>query len=418
MILPRLFKQPMDIKTLAKEFPILNKPIHGHRLAYLDNAATTQKPQCVIDALNHYYTHMNANIHRSVHYLSAEATQAYEQARQTVQKFLNAKTAKECIFVKSATEAINLVATCFSPFLKPNDEILISEMEHHSNIVPWQMLCARLGTVLKIIPLNTQGELALNTLEDLLTPETKLLALTQVSNVLGTVNPIKDIISLAHRHQIPVLIDGAQSAPHLKIDVQDLDCDFFTFSSHKTYGPTGVGVLYGKAHWLNKMPPYQGGGDMISKVSFTETIYNEIPSKFEAGTPSIASVIGFSTALEYLMSLDWQNIVEHEQHLLALCTQQLSTIPGLRIIGTALNKIGVLSFTMQGIHPHDIGTIVDQSGVAIRSGHHCAMPTMAFFGVPSTARVSFGLYNTEEDVVQLTEALKNVQRIFKKSHKG
>lgn len=401
----------MDIK-LKQAFPILNKPVHGHRLAYLDNAATTQKPQCVIDVLNHYYTHINANIHRSVHYLGEQSTQAYEQTRHTVQKFLNAREAKECIFVKSTTEAINLVATCFGSFIEAGDEILISEMEHHSNIVPWQMLCARQGATLKVIPMNAQGELKLETLNTLLNSKTKLLAITHVSNALGTVNPIQEIIHLAHAHQVPVLVDGAQSAPHLKIDVQALDCDFFTFSSHKTYGPTGVGVLYGKAYWLNRMPPYQGGGDMISKVSFTETLYNEIPYKFEAGTPAIASVIGFGAALEYLMQLNFQNIIQHEQNLLALATEQLSKLPGIQIIGTATNKIGVISFIMDGIHPHDIGTIVDQSGVAIRSGHHCAMPTMAFFDVPSTARISFGLYNSEEDIHQLIVALDKVKKIF------
>jgi len=405
----------MDIKILHKlqqDFPILQQPIHGHRLAYLDNAATTQKPHCVIEALNHHYTHTNANIHRSVHALGEQSTQAYEGARRTVQRFINAQDPKECIFVKSTTEAINLVATSFGSFLKEGDEILISAMEHHSNIVPWQMACARQGAKLTVIPMNNSGELDLKTLPTLLTSKTKLLAITHVSNALGTLNPIKEIIALAHAHQVPVLVDGAQSAPHLKIDVQDLDCDFFTFSSHKTYGPTGVGVLYGKTHWLNAMPPYQGGGDMIAKVSFTETLYNELPYKFEAGTPPIAAVIGLGKALEYLMSLDFQAIIRHEHHLLTLAIEQLSEIPGLKIIGTAKNKISVISFTLENIHPHDIGTIVDQSGVAIRSGHHCAMPVMNFFGVPSTARISFGLYNTIEDIEQLIHALHKVTTLF------
>ena len=405
----------MAIKNLAQSFPILKQSIHGHRLAYLDNAATTQKPQCVIDVLTRYYTHTNANIHRSVHYLGEQATEGYEKARETVQRFLNAKTSKECIFVKSTTEAINLVATCFSDFIKEGDEILISAMEHHSNIVPWQMLCERRGAYLKVIPMNASGELELDTLHTFVTPKTKLLAITHVSNALGTLNPIKEIISLAHAHQIPVFVDGAQSAPHLKIDVQALDCDFFTFSSHKTYGPTGVGVLYGKEKWLNALPPYQGGGDMISKVSFTKTLYKELPYKFEAGTPAISSVIGLGAALEYLMTLDFQAIVEHEQYLLTVATEQLLTIPGIRIIGTAKHKIGVISFTMDSIHPHDIGTIIDQKGVAIRSGHHCAMPTMDFFGVPSTARLSFGLYNTVEDIEQLMQALEMVSHMFRKA---
>ncbi len=403
----------MDINKLRSEFPTLQQTINGFPLAYLDNAATTQKPSCVIEALTKHYQQHNANIHRSVHTLGEQSTQAYEQTRRTVQKFINAKDSKECIFVKSTTEAINLVATSFGSFLKPGDEILISEMEHHSNIVPWQMVCARQGAKLCVIPMNDSGELELNTLTNLLSSKTKLLALTHISNTLGTLNPIKEVIALAHTHQIPVFIDGAQSAPHLKIDVQDLDCDFFTFSSHKTYGPTGAGVLFGKAHWLEKMPPYQGGGDMIAKVSFAETLYNELPYKFEAGTPPIAAVIGMGRALEYLMSLDFQAIMQHEDQLLRCATEQLCEIPGLKIIGRPQHKIAVISFTLDNIHPHDIGTIVDQSGVAIRSGHHCAMPVMTFFGIPSTARLSIGLYNTIEDVNQLITALKKAKAMFK-----
>ncbi len=404
----------MNTKMIKSDFPILKKLIHGHPLAYLDNAATTQKPQCVIDTISEYYTDMNANVHRGVHHLSAIATDAYENARVIVQKFINAKHAKECVFVRSTTEAVNLVATSFGQaFIQPGDEILISAMEHHSNIVPWQMLCQTKGAHLKVIPMNEQGELKLETLEKLFSQKTKLLAITHVSNALGTVNPLAEIIQKAHAHHISVFVDGAQSAPHLKIDVQALDCDFFTFSSHKTYGPMGVGVLYGKADLLEAMPPYQGGGDMILQVTFEKSTYNEIPFKFEAGTPAIAEVIALGRALEYLNQLGWDYITQHENLLLKSATEKLSAFPGLNIIGTAKEKIGVISFTLDGIHPHDIGSIVDKSGVAIRTGHHCAMPIMDFFKIPATARASFGLYNTEDDIDQLIMALYEVRRIFK-----
>ncbi|HXH54854.1 MAG TPA: cysteine desulfurase, partial [Gammaproteobacteria bacterium] len=381
---------------------------------YLDNAATTQKPQCVLDTLNQYYSEMNANIHRGVHQLSTIATQAFESARTSVQKFINAKQAKECIFVRGATEAINLVAASFGgKFVNSGDEILVSAMEHHSNIVPWQMLCQAKGAHLKVIPMNERGELKLETLEQLLSKKTKLLAITHASNALGTLNPLKEIIQSAHAHHIPVLVDGAQSAPHLKIDVQALDCDFFTFSSHKTYGPTGVGVLYGKAHLLEAMPPYQGGGDMILQVSFEKSTYNEIPFKFEAGTPAIAEAIALGSALEYLERLGWDFITKHEKTLLGDATEKLSSFPGLKIIGTAKEKVGVISFTLDGVHPHDIGSILDQFGIAIRAGHHCAMPIMDFFNVPATARVSFGIYNTLDDIDKLIMGLHEVRRIFK-----
>lgn len=403
-----------NIKNVRADFPILKKIIHGHPLAYLDNTATTQKPQCVIDALNQYYTEKNANIHRGVHHLSTVATESYENSRITVQNFINAKHAKECIFVRSATEAINLVASSFgNRFLEKDDEILISALEHHSNIVPWQMICQTKGAHLKVIPMNTQGELKLETLEQLLTKKTKLLAITHASNALGTLNPLAEIIQKAHAQGIPVLVDGAQSAPHLKIDVQALDCDFFTFSGHKIYGPTGVGVLYGKAHLLEAMPPYQGGGEMILQVSFEKSTYNEIPFKFEAGTPAIAEVIALGTALQYLNNLGWDFITGHEKTLLQYATEKLSAVPGLKIIGTAKEKVGVISFTMEGVHPHDIGSIVDQSGVAIRTGHHCAMPIMDFFNIPATARASFGIYNTIDDIDQLITGLQEVRRIFK-----
>jgi cysteine desulfurase/selenocysteine lyase len=398
---------------IRSDFPILKKTIHGHPLVYLDNAATTQKPQCVLDSLNQYYSEMNANIHRGVHQLSTIATEAYENARALVQKFINAKHAKECIFVRGTTEAINLVATSFGgKHVKKDDEILISALEHHSNIVPWQMLCQAKGAHLKVIPMNEQGELKLEMLEQLFSKKTKLLAITHASNALGTLNPLAEIIKRAHAHHIPVLVDGAQSAPHLKIDVQALDCDFYTFSSHKTYGPTGVGILYGKADLLEAMPPYQGGGEMILQVSFEKSTYNEIPFKFEAGTPAIAEVIAFGSALEYLENVGWDYITAHEKTLLHYATEKLGSFPGLQILGTAKEKVGVISFTLDGVHPHDIGSIVDQWGVAIRTGHHCAMPIMDFFNVPATARASFGLYNTCDDIDQLIVGLHEVRRIF------
>ncbi|HEV2524282.1 MAG TPA: cysteine desulfurase [Gammaproteobacteria bacterium] len=400
--------------NIRTDFPILQKTIHGHPLVYLDNAATTQKPQCVLDSLNQYYSGMNANIHRGVHQLSTIATQAFENARASVQKFINAKHAKECIFVRGATEAINLVATSFGgKFVNSGDEILISAMEHHSNIVPWQMLCQAKGAHLKVIPMNERGELKLETIEKLFNKKTKLLAITHASNALGTLNPLAEIIQSAHAHHIPVLVDGAQSAPHLKIDVLALDCDFFTFSSHKTYGPTGVGVLYGKTHLLEAMPPYQGGGEMILEVSFEKSTYSEIPFKFEAGTPAIGEVIAFGSALEYLERLGWDFITKHEKTLLQDATEKLSSFPGLKIIGTAKEKVGVISFTLDGVHPHDIGSILDQFGIAIRTGHHCAMPIMDFFNVPATARASFGIYNTIDDIDKLIMGLHEVRKIFR-----
>jgi len=406
--------QSMDTASIRQQFPILHRTIRGKRLAYLDSAATTQKPQVVLNSLQQYYSQINANVHRGIHFLSEQASQAYAESRTTVQKFLNAKEARECIFVRGTTEAINLIARCFGEaFVGPNDEILISEMEHHSNIVPWQMLAKRNGAKLKFIPLNPNGDLDLSNLEELLSERTKILAITHVSNAIGTLNPIKMIIDLAHTKGIPVLVDGAQAAPHLKIDVQALDCDFYTFSSHKTYGPTGVGVLYGKAHWLEKLPPYQGGGDMILKVTMQESEYNQLPHKFEAGTPSIAAVIALGTALNFLMNLDREAIRQHEENLLQLTEKMLSNFPGIQIIGSPKQRLALLSFTMKGIHPHDIASIVDQEGVALRAGHHCAMPLMDFFAVNGSSRVSFGLYNNEEDIAQLAHALQQVQTLFK-----
>jgi len=412
----------MNIEAIRNQFPILHQTIRGKRLAYLDSAATTQKPIAVLESLQQYYSEKNANIHRGIHYLSETATQAYENTRIQVQQFLNAKEAKECIFVRGTTEAINLIAYCFGEAcVGPDDEILISEMEHHSNIVPWQMMAKRKRAKLKFIPLNKQGDLDLSTLDELLSPRTKLLAITHISNAIGTLNPIKMIIDRAHAKDIPVLIDGAQAAPHFKIDVQALDCDFYTFSGHKIYGPTGIGVLYGKAHWLEKLPPYQGGGNMILKVSMHETQYNQLPDKFEAGTPNIAAVIALGSALDFLMNLDRDAIHQHEQKLLHLTQEMLSNFPGIQILGTPKERLALLSFTMAGIHSHDIASIVDQAGVALRAGHHCAMPLMDFFGVNATNRVSLGLYNNEEDIEQLARALEQVQSLFKgriKEQKG
>jgi len=405
----------MKIENIRRDFPILQKTFNTYPLTYLDNAATTQKPQIVIDALSQYYESMNANIHRGVYALSEQATKAYEEARHTVQRFINAPTARECIFLRSTTEAINLVATSFGElFINAGDEILISAMEHHSNIVPWQMLCQRKGAFLKVIPINTAGELDIEALEQHFSAKTKLLAICHAANAIGTLNPIQTIIQKAHAHQIPVLIDAAQSAARCPIDVQALDCDFLTLSSHKIYGPTGVGVLYGKAKWLEIMPPYQGGGDMILSVSFDKTTYNDIPFKFEAGTPAIASTIAFGSALNYVnaIGLDW--IAAHEKQLLEAATEALSSLPFIRLIGTAKNKIGILSFVMEGVHPHDVGSIADQYGIALRTGHHCAMPLMDFYQVPATVRASFGLYNQAEDIDRLIKALHAIHKLFGK----
>ena len=395
------------------DFPLLMQPRHKP-LVYLDSAATTQKPLCVIQILAHYYTELNASPHRGIYDLSEQSTEAFEQARTVVQKFINAPAAKECIFVKNATEAINLVASSFSAaFLEPGDEILISAMEHHANIVPWQWACKQKGAHLKVIPISPAGDLVANW-ATYLSPRTKLLAITQLSNVLGTLNPIADMIQTAHAQGVPVLVDAAQSAPHLPIDVQALDCDFLTFSGHKIYGPTGIGILYGKSRWLEAMPPYQGGGHMILKVDFEQSTYQDLPHKFEAGTPPIAAVLGLARALEYVLEQGWSSIQSHEKSLLDYALQALSSIPDLRIIGQPQQQVGVLSFIMNGIHPHDIGSIVDQSGIAIRTGHHCAMPLMNVLKVPATARVSFGFYNNLDDIDTLCAALETVHAIFRK----
>ncbi len=402
-----------EVEQYRKDFPILDQKIYGKPLVYLDNAATSQKPQAVIDALVHYYSEQNANIHRGVYFLSEQATDAFEEVREKTNQFIHASSAKEIVFVKGATEGINLVAQSYGrTFLKSGDEILITTLEHHSNIVPWQILCQQMGAKLKIAPINDQGELLLDEFSKLITSKTKLVAATHISNVLGTINPIKEMIRLARQRQVPVLIDGAQAAPHTLINVQDLDCDFYVFSSHKVFGPTGVGVLYGKSELLEKMPPYQGGGDMISSVTFEKTTYNTVPYKFEAGTPNIADVIAFGVALDYIAGIGMERISRYEQGLLRYATETLSKIPGLRIIGTAKNKASVISFVLTDIHPHDIGTILDREGIAIRAGHHCAMPLMERFGVPATARASFAFYNTKEEIDRLTEGIHTVLEVF------
>lgn len=402
----------LEVERLRQDFPILRQTVNGKPLVYLDNAATTQKPQSVIHCEARYYSALNANIHRGLHTLSQRATDAYEAARDAVRDLINAARREEIVFVRGTTEAINLVAASFGQRLRPGDEILISAMEHHSNIVPWQLACQRTGALLQVAPINDAGELMLEQFAQLLGPRTRLVALAHLSNALGTVNPVRDIIELAHARDIPVLIDGAQAVPHLKVDVQDLDCDFYAFSGHKLYGPTGVGVLYGKAALLDAMPPYQGGGDMIREVTFHKTTYNDIPYKFEAGTPNIAGVIGLGAAIGYVRAVGLEAIAAHEHALLAYASARAGKVSGLRMIGTAASKASILSFTLDGIHAHDVGSILDQHGVAVRAGHHCAMPVMERFGVPATVRASFALYNTREEVDALFAAVRAAQEVF------
>jgi cysteine desulfurase/selenocysteine lyase len=402
-----------DVMRLREDFPILQLKVHGKPLVYLDNGATSQKPQAVIDALNRYYSLQNSNIHRGVHCLSEQATTAYEAARGKIREFINAGLDKQIIFVRGTTEAINLVAQCYGrSFLKAGDEIIVSAMEHHSNIVPWQILCEQTGAKLRVIPINHDGELVMEEFRRLLNDRTKFVSITHVSNALGTIVPVKEIVALSHERGVPVMLDGAQAVPHLRVDVQDLGCDFYAFSGHKLFGPTGVGVLYGRAELLEKMPPYQGGGDMISLVTFEKTHYNVLPYKFEAGTPHIAGGIGLGTAIDYLLTLNWHQLAAHERKLLSYATDALSSIDGLRIIGTAKEKAGVLSFVLDHVHAHDVGTILDQEGVAVRAGHHCAMPVMQRFGVPATTRASFAFYNTIEEIDVLVRAIHRVRKVF------
>lgn len=406
-------KLAWNVERIRGDFPVLRQTVNGKPLVYLDNAASSQVPQVVIDRGSVYLEHEHSNIHRGVHYLSQKATTAYEGAREKVKRFINARESRECIFVRGATEGINLVMHGYGrKFINEGDEIIISAMEHHANIVPWQMLCEEKNARLRVIPMNDAGELLIDEYEALLSEKTKFVAVTHVSNALGTVNPVREIIEQAHKYGVPVLIDGAQSAPHMPVDVQELDCDFYVFSGHKMFAPTGSGVIYGKAALLEKMNPFQGGGDMIKTVTFEKTTYAGLPNKFEAGTPAIASQIGLGAAIDYLNSIGREQAARHEQELLDYATERLSAIEGVRIIGTARNKASVLSFVIDEIHPHDIGTILDQEGIAVRAGHHCAQPVMQRFNVPATARASFAFYNTKEEVDVLARTIEKVIDIF------
>jgi len=403
-----------DIERVRQDFPILREKVHGKPLVYLDSAATSQKPQAVIDAMSHFFLKENANVHRGVHYLAERATDAYEGARAKVKQFLNAKDVHEIVFVRGTTEAINLVAQTYGKtHVEADDEVLITAMEHHSNIVPWQMLCEEQGARLRVAPITDAGEIVLEELEKLIGPKTKLVAITHVSNVLGTVNPIRQIVEMAHARGARVLVDGAQAAPHLKIDVQALGCDFYAFSGHKMYGPTGIGVLYGRSELLDEMPPYQGGGDMILSVSFEKTVYNKPPAKFEAGTPNMAGAVGLGAAVDFLSGLEQDALLAHEQDVLSYAILALSEVPGLRLIGTASGKASVISFVLDDVHPHDIGTILDREGVAIRTGHHCAQPLMNRLGVAATARASLACYSTRQDIDALVSGLGKVREVFR-----
>jgi len=410
---PQLKNIAFDVEKIRKDFPILSEKVHGKNLCYLDNAATTHKPKTVIDALSKYYETINSNVHRGVHTLSELATNAYEGSRETVKNFINASSEKEIIFTRGTTESINLVAQTFGrQNLNEGDEVLITGMEHHSNIVPWQMICEEKKVILKVVPINEDGELLFEEFEKLINEKTKIVSVVYISNSLGTINPVKKIIEKAHSLGVPVLLDGAQAVQHLNVDVQELDCDFFAFSGHKIYGPTGIGILYGKKEMLESMPPYQGGGDMISKVTFEKTTYNELPYKFEAGTPNIADAIGLGKAIDYIKNIGIEKIAAYEKELLDYATEKLSEIEGLRIIGRAKEKCSVISFVFEDIHPHDIGTFLDFDGVAVRTGHHCTQPVMERFNIPATTRASFAMYNTKEEVDVLANSLKKVLEVF------
>lgn len=402
-----------DIQKIREDFPILSRQVYGRPLVYLDNGATTQKPRAVVEAMTEEYYNVNANVHRGVHFLSQQATELHEAARETVRRFLNARSTNEIVFTRGTTESINLVATTFGDaFLNEGDEVIISEMEHHSNIVSWQLVQARKGIRLRVIPVTDNGELCLDEYERLFNEHTRLVSITHVSNVLGTVNPVKDMIATAHSHGVPVLVDGAQSTPHFAVNVQELDCDFFAFSGHKIYGPTGVGVLYGKEEWLDKLPPYMGGGEMIKRVTFEKTTFNELPYKFEAGTPDYVATTGLARALDYVTALGMDNIYAHEQELTRYAMQKMADIEGMRFIGTPSHKDAVISFLVGDIHHLDMGTLLDRLGIAVRTGHHCAEPLMHRFGIEGTVRASFGLYNTLEEVDVLVEGIKRVSRMF------
>ena len=403
----------LDVERIRADFPILRRQVREHPLVYLDNAATTQKPNAVLDAIARYYANGNANIHRGVYVLSEEATAAYDAARVTVQRFLNARSPREIIFTRNSTESINLVAQSFGRRqVGPGDEVLITHMEHHSNIVPWQLLCEQMDARLRVAPIDDRGVLQMDEFERLITPRTRMISVVHLSNSLGTVNPVRDIVELARRHGVPVLIDASQSVYHMPVDVQELDCDFLCFTGHKTYGPTGIGVLYGREALLDAMPPYQGGGDMIRSVTFEKTTYADLPNKFEAGTPNIAGVVGLGAALDYLAGVGFEAIAPHEADLLAYGTAALSEVRGLRLIGTAPDKASILAFVIKGAHPHDVGTIVDTEGVAVRTGHHCTQPIMDRFGVPATARASVAMYNTRAEIDALVRALERVREMF------
>ena len=402
-----------DVARVRADFPILRREARGRPLVYLDNAATTQKPQAVIDAITHYYTHINANVHRGVHELSELATNAFEAARETVRAFLNAESSREIVFTRNATEGINLVAYTFGRArMRAGDEVMISAMEHHSNIVPWQLLCAETGARLRVAPIDDRGELILEAFEELIGDRTRLIAIAHMSNALGTINPVGEIVKIAHQRGVPVLLDGSQAAYHMPVDVRALDCDFYVATGHKLYGPTGIGVLYGKASVLDEMTPFLGGGDMIKSVTFEKSTWNDLPYKFEAGTPDIAGAVGLASALEYINSVGLDQIARHEADLLTYGTEALASMPSVRLIGTARRKASILSFVMDGVHPHDLGTIVDREGVAVRTGHHCAQPVMDRFGVPATARASLAMYNTREDIDALVRALERVRQVF------
>jgi len=402
-----------DVRRIREDFPILKQKVHGKPLIYLDNAATSQKPEKVIEAILRFYLHDCANVHRGVHLLSERATLVYENARTRVQQFLNASDSREIVFVRGATEGINLVAQTYGrQNLKPGDEVLITGMEHHSNIVPWQMLCEEKGALLRVVPINDRGELMLEEFQNLLNDRTRLVAVAHVSNALGTINPVRQIVEMAHARGVPVVVDGAQAVPHMKVDVQELGCDFYAFSGHKVFGPTGIGALYGKLELLEAMPPFQGGGDMISSVTFEKTIYNAVPYKFEAGTPNIADVYGLDAALDYVNQIGLSNVASYEHALLSYATEAIQQIPGVRIIGTAREKAGVISFVLDGIHAHDVGTILDHEGIAVRTGHHCAQPVMDRFGVPATVRASLAFYNTKQEINSLAAGIQRVKAVL------
>ncbi len=402
-----------DVDRVRRDFPILQQTVNGNPLVYLDSAATAQKPQAVIDAIVHHYSADNANIHRGVHALSVRATDAYERCRHKARKLIGAERPEEIIFVRGATEAVNLVAQTYGRMhLGAGDEIVISTIEHHSNIVPWQLLCEQVGAHLRVAPINDAGEVVMDEYEKLLGPKTKLVAVTHVSNAIGTINPVAQMIEAAHRHGAIVLIDGAQAVPHMKVDVRALDADFYTFSSHKVFGPTGVGVLYGKLDLLESLPPYQGGGEMIKSVSFDKTVYNDVPHKFEAGTPNIAGTVGFGAAIDYVTEVGLDRIAAYEQSLLVHAIEALSSVPQVRLIGTAANRAAVVSFVVEGVHPHDVGTVLDQAGIAIRTGHHCAQPVMAHFGLPATCRASLAFYNTRAEIDALVAGIDQVVKVF------